>query len=283
MLRLSFAARIRASIETTVRRLLSKRAPAVTWQMDYAFFLELSELARRAIRNALDASLTVESKNAHQFDPVTEADRAAEMAMRAAIEKRFPEHGIWGEEYGMTRADAPIRWSLDPVDGTRALICGLPSWSVLVGLLERGNHIAGMIDLPDLDERLIAIDGRTMRNGVPVSASGCKTINQARWSTTDPFLFEGPETDAIERVRQAALVARFGLDALAYARVATGGLDLVIENKLGPHDLDALVAVVRGAGGHFGDWQGGSDFSCGRVIAASSRALYDEAVALLAE
>lgn len=251
--------------------------------MDYEFFLELSDLARRAIRDALEAGLTAESKELGVFDPVTEADRAAEMAMREAIEHRFPDHGIWGEEFGMTRPDAPMRWSLDPVDGTRALVCGLPSWSVLVGLLELGNHIAGMIDLPDLDERLIAIDGRTTRNGVPVSASGCKTVNQARWSTTDPFLFEGAETEAIERVRKSALVARFGLDALAYARVATGNLDLVIENKLAPHDLDALVAVVRGAGGHFGDWEGGSDFSRGRVIAASSRALYDEAVALLAE
>lgn len=247
------------------------------------FFLELSELARQAIRDELDAGLTAESKDLHQFDPVTEADRAAERAMRTAIERRFPDHGIWGEEYGMTRPDAPMRWSLDPVDGTRALVCGLPSWAVLVGLLEGGRHIAGMIDLPDLDERLIAIDGRTTRNGLPVATSGCSTLNQARWSTTDPFLFEGAEADAIERVRKVVLVARYGLDSLAYARVATGGLDLVIENKLAPHDLDALVAVVRGAGGHFGDWEGGSDFSRGRVIAASSRALYDEAVALLAE
>lgn len=251
--------------------------------MDYEFFLALSDLARRAIRDTLAAGLTAESKDHRQFDPVTEADRAAELAMRGAIELRFPDHGICGEEFGMTRPDAPMQWSVDPVDGTRALICGLPTWSVLVGLLERGNHIAGMIDLPDLDERLIAIDGRTTRNGVPALASGCKTVNQARWSTTDPFLFEGAEAEAIERVRKSALVGRFGLDALAYARVATGDLDLVIENKLAPHDLDALVAVVRGAGGHFGDWDGGSDFSRGRVIAASSRTLYDEAVTLLAE
>lgn len=250
--------------------------------MDYEFFLELSDVARRAICHALDAGLTPESKDRDQFNPVTQADRAAEQAMRAAIELRFPDHGIWGEEYGMARPGAPFRWSLDPVDGTRALICGLPSWSVLVGLLDGGNHIAGMIDLPDLDERLIAVDGRTTRNGELVTVSGCETIKEARWSTTDPYLFEGPEAEVIERVRKSALVGRFGLDALAYARVATGGLDLVIENQLAPHDLDALVAVVRGAGGHFGDWQGGSDFSHGRVIAASSGALYDEAVALLA-
>ena len=251
--------------------------------MNYEFFIELSDLARKAIHDALDAGLTAESKDASLFDPVTQADRAAELAMRSAIEHRFPDQGIWGEEFGMSRPDAAMRWSLDPVDGTRALVCGLPSWSVLVGLLDRGVHIAGMIDLPDLDERLIAIDGRTTRNGDAVAASGRTSISEARWSTTDPYLFGGAEAESIERVRKAALVGRYGLDALAYARVATGNLDLVVENKLAPHDLDGPVAVVRGAGGHFGDWEGGSDFNQGRVIAASSRALYEEAVALLAE
>ncbi len=250
--------------------------------MDHEFFLALSDLARRAVRDALEAGLTAKSKNIDQFDPVTEADRLAELAMREAIELRFPDHGIWGEEFEVTRPDAPIRWSLDPVDGTRALICGLPSWSVLVGLLERGKHIAGMIDLPDIDERLIATEGRTLRNGTPVASSGCRTIAMARWSTTDPFLFEGAEADGVARVRAAARVARYGLDALAYARIATGDIDLVIENKLQPHDIDALVAVVRGAGGHFGDWDGGVDFARGRVIAAATRDLYDESVALLA-
>lgn len=249
--------------------------------MDRAFFDILSDLARQAIRDALDAGLTVQSKDRHHYDPVTEADRAAEQAMRAAIEARFPDHGIWGEEYGMARPDSPMRWSLDPIDGTRALVCGLPSWSVLVGLLDGGVHIAGMIDLPMLDERLVAIDGRTLLNGTPAVVSGRQRIAEARWSTTDPFLFEGQDAEALARIGAAAMVARYGLDALAYARVATGGLDLVIENKLAPHDLDALVAVVRGAGGHFGDWDGGNDFSHGLVIAASSRAIYDEALALL--
>ncbi len=249
--------------------------------MDHAFFEQLSDLARRAIAEALASGLTPESKDPDGYDPVTEADRAAERAMRAAIEQQFPDHGIWGEEYGMARADAAIRWSLDPVDGTRALVCGLPSWAVLVGLLDDGRHVAGMIDLPAIDERLIAVDGRTLRNGSPVAAAKCRTIADARWSTTDPYLFDGAEAEAVARVRAAAKVARYGLDAMAYARVATGDLDLVIENKLQPHDLDALVAVVRGAGGQFGDWQGGMDFSRGRVIAASTEALYEEAVVLL--
>ena len=181
----------------------------------------------------------------------------------------------------MSRPDARTRWSIDPVDGTRALVCGLPSWAVLVGLLQDDRHVAGMIDLPALDESLVAVDRETFRNGRRVQASGCRKLAEARQSTTDPNLFVGTEFDSFERVRRQCRLTRFGLDAMGYARVATGDIDLVIENGLKPHDYDALVAVVRGAGGHIGDWAGGEDFSRGRIVAAASRELYDEAVRLL--
>nr|WP_294846802.1 inositol monophosphatase family protein [uncultured Sphingomonas sp.] len=246
--------------------------------MDRAFFDHLSELARNAIADELARGLTADNKAPGGFDPVTEADRAAERVLRAAIEQRFPDHAIWGEEYGWSRDGAATVWSLDPVDGTRALICGLPSWSVLVGLLHQGAHIAGMIDLPALNERLVAVDGMTWRNGTRVTSSGCLELAEARLSTTDPHLFAGAEWTGFEQVRREARLTRFGLDAMAYARVATGDIDLVIENNLKRHDFDALIAVVRGAGGHIGDWQGGADFAEGRVIAAASRSLYDAAV-----
>ena len=249
--------------------------------MDYAFFAELSAIARSAIALEISAGLGCENKAERGFDPVTEADRAAERALRAAIEQRFPDHGIGGEEYGLVRGEARVRWSLDPVDGTRALVCGLPSWAVLVGLLEDDLHIAGMIDLPALDECLIATGETTLRNGQPINSSGCMDLADARLSTTDPYLFAGGELAAFDRVRNACRVTRFGLDAMAYARVATGDIDLVIENGLKPHDYDALVAVVRGAGGHIGDWSGGQDFAPGNVVAAASRDLYEAAVQLL--
>ena len=249
--------------------------------MDRPFFAELSGLARAAIQSELDCGLACHNKASAGFDPVTGADRAAERALRAAIEARYPEHGIWGEEYGMARPEAAIRWSLDPVDGTRALLCGLPSWAVLVGLIEGDQHVAGMIDLPAIDEMLIAVDGETVRNGDPVRTSGLADLAEARLSTTDPNLFLGEEYEAFERVRLACRLTRFGLDAMAYARVATGDLDLVIENGLKPHDYDALVAVVRGAGGHIGNWAGGDDLSSGSVVAAATRQLYDRAVGLL--
>ena len=250
--------------------------------MDRSFFAELSALARAAIAVEMERGLVANNKAKGGFDPVTEADRAAERALRAAIEGRFPEHGIWGEEFGMTRPEARFRWSLDPVDGTRALVCGLPSWAVLVGLLDDGRHVAGMIDLPAVNECLVGIEGATWRNGKAVRASGCRSLATVRLSTTDPNLFVNEEYEAFERVRRACRVTRFGLDAMAYARVATGDIDLVIENGLKPHDYDALVAVVRGAGGHIGDWEGGEVLEHGRVVAAASRELYEQAVTLLA-
>ena len=251
--------------------------------MDRQFFAELSAVARAAIAVELKRGLACDNKAASGFDPVTEADRAAERALRAAIEARFPEHGIWGEEFGLVRPDADVRWSLDPVDGTRALICGLASWAVLVGLIEDGRHIAGMIDLPAIDECLVAVDGETRRNGMKVRTSGCVRLAEARLSTTDPNLFAVQEHEAFERVRAACRVTRFGLDAMAYARVATGDIDLVVENGLKPHDYDALVAVLFGAGGHIGNWDGGDDLSAGSVTAAASRQLYDQAIRLLSD
>jgi inositol-phosphate phosphatase/L-galactose 1-phosphate phosphatase/histidinol-phosphatase len=249
--------------------------------MDRAFFDYLSDRSRVAILAELQRGLKTDNKLADGFDPVTEADRAGERTLRKVIAQRFPDHAIWGEEYGWTRQGARMRWSLDPVDGTRALICGLPSWTTLVGLLDGEEHIAGMIDVPALNERLIAVDSETRENDRKVVVSGCANLDEARLSTTDPHLFGDNERDGFERVRRASRMARYGLDAMAYARLARGDLDLVIENGLKPHDYDALIAVVRGAGGHIGDWRGGVDFGPGNVVAAASRRLYDEAVALL--
>lgn len=215
------------------------------------------------------------------YDPVTEIDRAAERALRAEIERAFPEDGIEGEEYGIVRAEARRRWLLDPVDGTRALVCGLPSWTTLVAVMDDGVPVAGFIDAPVLDELLVGLPGETLRNGVRVAVSGCERMSDARLSTTDPYLFEGEEYDAFSRVRRAARLARYGYDALAYARLAAGHLDLVVENKLHRHDWAALVPVVRGAGGVIGNWRGEDDFAEGAVVAAASRPLFDEAVALL--
>lgn len=246
-----------------------------------ATFYHLSELARERLKFGVDG-VRYDDKGAGEFDPVTSIDRDIERMMRQHLLDAYPDHGIWGEEAGWSNEGARWHWSIDPIDGTRALICGLPTWCTLVGLLDEGRHVAGMIDCPSLGELLVAAEGQTLRDGRPVTTSDCASLARARLATTDPFLLSGGDASAFEALRNEVLLTRYGLDALAYARVATGGLDLVVETGLKRHDLDALVAVIRGAGGAIGDWTGGEDWDSGRIIAAATRALYDEAVARLA-
>jgi myo-inositol-1(or 4)-monophosphatase len=244
-----------------------------------AFFHELSAAARAV---TLGAVVPVADNKAGPgaYDPVTELDRAAERALRAAIEARFPHDGIEGEEYGLVREEALRRWLIDPIDGTRALICGLPSWTTLVALLEDGEPVAGFIDAPVLGELTMAVEGRTTRRDVALRTSGCTDLADARLSTTDHHIL-GEGMAAFDRVRERVRVTRYGLDALAYARVASGGIDLVIENGLKPYDWAALVPVVRGAGGAVSNWRGGADLSAGDLVAAASETMLRQAVDLL--
>lgn len=244
-----------------------------------AFAGRLADAARAETLPRFRTGIAADNKLAGTgFDPVTEADREAERVMRALIEAEHPDHGIAGEEFPDRPAKGAYCWSLDPVDGTRAFICGLPSWTTLIALLEEGKPIVGIIDAPAMGERYAA----DRRAAAPRTASGCTTLVAARFSTTDPFLFSPDEEPRVDRVRRAALTTRYGLDAYGYAMIAAGHLDLVIESGLKPHDYNALVPVVRAAGGWIGDWEGRAELSGGRVVAAATRALYDEAVALLA-
>ncbi|HEX5181536.1 MAG TPA: inositol monophosphatase family protein [Allosphingosinicella sp.] len=205
------------------------------------------------------------------WDPVTEADREAEQVMRRLIEADYPDHGIQGEEFGDRAGQGRWCWSLDPIDGTRSFVCGLPSWTTLIALLEDGRPVLGIIDAPALDERYAG-------PGSAQATSGCIALAEARLSTTDPYLFSDAEAEAWNRVRRQVRTTRYGLDGYGYARVASGSLDLVIESGLKPHDYNALIPVVRAAGGMIGDWEGGEDFSPGRVIAAATPRLYHAAV-----
>lgn len=240
------------------------------------FLHQLSAVARAV---TLGAAVPQADNKAGEgaYDPVTELDRAAERALRAAIEERFPEDGIEGEEFGLTRPNAPRRWVLDPVDGTRALICGLPSWTTLVALAEEGEPVAGFIDVPVLGELVIGVGGATHLDGKQLRTSLCTGLTEARLATTDPYLFSDAEVAAFTRLRLTARVTRYGLDALAYARLAAGHIDLVAETGLKRHDWHALVPVVRGAGGVIGNWQGGTDLSGGDVLAAATPALFEAA------
>ena len=258
-----------------------------------AFAQQLADVARsETLRRWQSGSSPVEDKGGGlDFDPVTDADREAERAMRAAIEAAHPDHGIAGEEFPDRIASGPFTWSLDPVDGTRSFTCGLPNWVTLIGLLEEGRPVLGLIDAPCLGERYWGVDADAAASGqgafvragqqAPLRTSGRIRIDEARFSTTDPYLFQGHERDAFERVRSAVRTTRYGHDGYGYARLAAGTLDLVIESLLKPHDYNALIPVVRAAGGVIGNWQGDDDFSAGRVIAAATPELFEAAVTLM--
>jgi histidinol phosphatase-like enzyme (inositol monophosphatase family) len=245
-----------------------------------AFASRLAHAARGVTLAGAERSVEDKSKGG-AFDPVTDADRDAELAIRALIEAEYPDHGINGEEHEERPARCAYQWSLDPIDGTRAFICGLPSWTTLIALLEGGAPILGVIDAARLDELYLGDGKHAWLNGEPIRTSNCRTLAEARLSTTDPFLFGAEEAARFRRLREAARLTRYGLDAYGYARLAAGQLDLVAESGLKPHDWQALVPVIRGAGGVIGNWQGGTELSAGQVLAAATPELFEAAVAVL--
>ena len=251
------------------------------------FALRLAEAARAETMPRWTAGTAVEDKAlaGREYDPVTEADREAERSIRRLIEAEYPDHGISGEEFPDRPAQSCYTWSLDPIDGTRSFVCGMPTWVTLIALLDDGVPRLGVIDAPRLDELYLG-DGETAvliagGNERPLTTSGCRRLSEARFSTTDPFLFEGAEAEAFAALRPRVRTTRYGHDGYGYARVAAGTIDLVVESGLSPYDLNALIPVARGAGGVIGNWSGGSDLTEGQVIAAASRELFEEAVALL--
>ncbi len=247
---------------------------------DYArFACRLADAARvETLGRARDAGPSTNKAEAGEWDPVTEADVAAERVMRTMIRDTYPDHGIAGEEMGDRPSANGLSWSLDPIDGTRSFVCGLPTWTTLIALVDHGEPVLGIIDAPRLNERYVGFGITATLNGEALATSGCTSLGEARLASTDPGLFTGTDADAFARVRAAARVVRYGHDGYAYARLAAGTIDVVVEAGLKPFDLMALVPVVRGAGGVIGDWCGGEDWAGGRVVAAATRALFDEVV-----
>ena len=248
-----------------------------------AFIVELNRASAGVILPLFRAEHDLQDKGgAGGFDPVTAADKGAEAAIRARIAQHYPDHGVIGEEYGEDRPDAEYVWVLDPIDGTRAFIAGLPVWTTLIGLRYRGEPVLGSIGQPYIGEifvghaggaRLIDRSGErplSVRTGVPLSA--------AIIANTDPQSTLTPaERDAWDRVRAAARLARLGCDAYAYAMVAAGALDLVIEAGLKSWDIEAAVPLLAGAGGLVTDWTGapvGRDG--GRVLVCANETLLAE-------
>lgn len=189
--------------------------------------------------------------------PVTIADRAAETAMRGLIARRFPAHGIYGEEHGVVRADAEHVWVLDPIDGTKSFICGIPLFGTLIALLHRGRPILGIIDQPILRERWVGAAGRPTRfRGKTARTRRCSGLGEATLFATTPHMFHGRDHKGFERLRRQVKLPRYGGDCYAYGQLASGHVDIVVESGLQPYDYLALVPVIEGAGGAMTDWDG---------------------------
>lgn len=252
-----------------------------------AFAKELAAAAAAAILPHFRTPMEVRDKSAGgAFDPVTEADRAAEEAMRRLIARRYPDHGVRGEEFPDRNADADLVWILDPIDGTKSFILGFPLWGTLIGLVQGGRPLLGLAHQPFTGETFGGHGGRAFYRGPggewPLRTRSCGGLGDAMLTTTSPLLIE----DAADRARFAALekrvrLSRYGGDCFGYCMVADGHVDLVAETGLKVHDIVPLVPIIEGAGGVVTDWAGGSALAGGRVLAAGDRRVHAAALEIL--
>ena len=251
-----------------------------------AFACRLAELAGEAIMPQFRRPIAVDNKKAGiDYDPVTEADRAAERAMREEIGKHYPTHGILGEEFGFERGDG-LTWVLDPIDGTRGFVMGLLHWGTLVALFDGQRPVVGAIRQPVLDETFAGDGTRAIYTRGPeertLATRPCPELGEALAGTTAPEMFRaGRQAAGFERIRQLARGMRYGTDCYLYAMLAMGLADLVIEANLKPYDVQALIPVVEGAGGVITDWDGGNPAMGGEVLATGDPRLHERVLAEL--
>src|SRR5882672_8094295 len=242
----------------------------------------LADAARPIAVRYFRTGVTVDDKT--DSSPVTIADREAETAMRALRTEHVPDHGVFGEEHGAVRIDADYVWVLDPIDGTKAFITGLPIFGTLVALLHRGKPVLGIIDQPILKERWLGVAGqRSTFNGQPISVRACAAIERAYMYSTAPLMFPGAYAKPHERLTKQVKLFRWGGDCYAYGLLASGHVDLVVEASLKLYDFADVVPVVEGAGGLITDWRGKEldAHSDGSVLAAGDAAIHRSALAVL--
>ncbi|WP_300015717.1 histidinol-phosphatase [uncultured Roseobacter sp.] len=246
----------------------------------------MADAARAAILPYFRQSgLNSENKLADGFDPVTEADRAAERAMRAILQKDCPADAILGEEYGHSGGISGRTWVLDPIDGTRGFVSGTPTWGVLIAVSDAQGPFYGLIDQPYIAERFIGSTAKAELTG-PSGTSVLKTrstkaLRDAIVFTTFPEVGTPQEAAAFRAVAERAKLTRYGMDCYAYALLAAGQVDLVIEAGLQAYDIQAPIAVIEAAGGVVTNWEGGPAHEGGRALAAANVDIHEQALALL--
>jgi histidinol phosphatase-like enzyme (inositol monophosphatase family) len=255
------------------------------------------EAVRSALLAAADAAaertlagfrtpLAVENKWETGFDPVTSADKDAEIAIRAVLGERFPDHGIIGEEWDPKASAGEFDWIVDPIDGTRAFISGVPVWGTLIGLMHKGRAVAGLMAQPFTGEQWLGLPGQSVyrRGGESriIRTSGQTELSRAKISATSPEIFEMSGTTAqIERLRNATLQCRWGLDCYGYCLVAAGHIDLVCEAALKNVDISPLIPIIENAGGVVTTWDGGPAEEGGNCVAAATPELHAAALRVL--
>jgi len=254
--------------------------------IDFASFVDqLATASGETILPFFRTALSVENKKAGGFDPVTAADRAAEQAMRALIRRHFPEHGILGEEYGSERTDAEYVWVLDPIDGTKSFIAGMPAWGTLIGLMRFGEPVFGMMHQPFIRERFTGDGGAARYRGPAgnrdLSVRACKSIDDALLFTTSPLLMNEADRACFARVEKAAKLSRYGGDCYAYCMLAAGQIDLIIETEIKPHDIVPLIPIITGAGGILTTWENGPAQDGGRIVVAGDARVHQAAMGIL--
>lgn len=242
------------------------------------FFFDLAAAASQATLEHFRAKLDVENKSNEAFDPVTLADKASERAMRQLIMERYPDHGILGEEEAPLNLESEHIWVLDPIDGTRAFICGLPIWGVLIGLKVAGKASMGMMCQPFTKEFYFAgPDGASYQGpdgSRPLQTRACSQLDSAVIMTTTPALFSPEERTVYDQIEAEAQLARYGTDCYGYCMVASGLTDAVIETGLAPYDVTALIPIIEQAGGRITTWSGGPAEAGGQIVAAGDADLH---------
>lgn len=231
--------------------------------------------------------LSVDNKaGENAFDPVTQADKEAELAIRQILTSEFPHVGFYGEEHDVLESESGLTWVVDPIDGTRAFMSGMPLWGTLIGLFNGENSILGVMDQPFFKERFTAVNGTSQlynSTGVyPLKTRTGIALEQATMYCTTPDIFVGDlEKRRFEGVKDAVQLTRYGGDCYAYGLLAAGHVDVVLDCDLQPYDIQALIPIVEAAGGVVSNWQGDSAVDGGFVVASGSQAIHEQTLHIL--
>jgi histidinol phosphatase-like enzyme (inositol monophosphatase family) len=249
-----------------------------------SFIFEAADVAGQITLRYFRKEIPIDDKE--DKSPVTQADREIETALRELIAKKFPDHGIVGEEFGNRDEKAEFVWVIDPIDGTRAFMTGKPLFGTIIGLMHNGKPIVGCIDQAFTKERWFGVDGQlATHNGKRIKVSPARALENSRLYTGAPDMFRGDNFESYLDLCRAVKWPQYGCDCYAYGLLAMGWADLVVEQKLKIHDVAGVIPIITGAGGFAGDWDLnpiGFDFS-GTMVASSSKELAAQAVKIFNE